>query len=457
MFHPPSTSISSSSANSHVPLRHQPHYLHVNHHHNHNYTISRTDDCEEIEETRQESNDTGMCLDDAIELNSKIGIFHYRILVLCGLAFMSDSLEVNLLAFLSTCAGIEWSLSYAQKASITGVVFCGIILGSALWGVVSDLYGRKVGFILATLVVSIGGFFTSIATSYGVLLFCRAIVGIGIGGTNVPFDLLAELMPAKKRGAFLVAIQYFWAIGSMMVSGLAWLLLDRYGWRILALITVIPVALTAVVSILYLPESPRWLLSVGKIASAEKVLQDAAELNGVYLPPSFQLRPDDSNMRSHASGSPSAPSTNTTHHHKSINYLSIIRDRHIRNIALPLWIVWGAFGFTYYGIILFVSRLYTTSSESGDSCSFNYSSIFFNAFSEIFSVTINLVLLESFGRVRMQTMFYALGGITVFLMGFDLPTVALILVGMIGRTSVFTSSVSLNSAFLIYVFIMTHI
>jgi fucose permease len=184
-----------------------------------------------------------LSLDEAIEELStpSIGFFHYSLLLLCGLAFMADALEVNLLSFLSTCAGNEWSLSNTEKASITGIVFCGMITGSQIWGVVSDVYGRRVGFLLATLLVTIGGLLTAFAKSFSFLLFARAIVGLGIGGTHVPFDLLAEFMPSKERGTFLVSIQYFWAIGSIMVTLFAWLLLDKHGWRILALITIIPV------------------------------------------------------------------------------------------------------------------------------------------------------------------------------------------------------------------------
>lgn len=434
---------SSHAPSSLIPLRHQTHLLHHHshngHHHHHyqhqqhGYALSNVEEQFEEELEGGEENRTTesmrITLDEAIEMNQTLGFFHYRMFLLCGLAFMADALEVNLLAFLATCAGVEWSLSNAQKASITGIVFCGIIVGSAIWGVVSDLYGRKTGFILATLVVSIGGFFSSIAPSYGILLFCQSLVGLGIGGTSVPFDLLAELMPINKRGVFLIYIQYFWAVGSMAVSGLAWLLLDSYGWRTLALITVIPVALTSIVSILYLPESPRWLLSIGKCAQAEKILLDAAHLNGLRLP-DFQLRPDDSSTSNNSHSSSS-----------TINYLSIIKNRHIRNVMIPLWIVWGSFGFTYYGIILFVSRLYTTSSEDSLTCSFDYSSIFLNAMSEVFSVTLSAILVESIGRIKIQTVFYALGAIAVFFMGFRLPTLAMILIGMIGRIAVFTSSV----------------
>ncbi|RYY72833.1 hypothetical protein EON63_20350 [archaeon] len=63
-------------------------------------------------------------LDEILEM-IPLGVFHYRVLLLCGLSFMCDALEVNLLSFLATCAGDEWGLSTTQKASISAVVFMG--------------------------------------------------------------------------------------------------------------------------------------------------------------------------------------------------------------------------------------------------------------------------------------------------------------------------------------------
>jgi MFS family permease len=144
-----------------------------------------------------------LTLDEALSKN-KVGIFQYRLLLMCGFAFMADGLEVNLLTFLSTCAGDEWGLSDQQKASITGVVFAGILIGSLFWGIFADRYGRKLTFLLACGLISVAGFLSGAATNFAMLIFFRAIVGFGIGGANIPFDLLAEFLPTSHRGSFLI-------------------------------------------------------------------------------------------------------------------------------------------------------------------------------------------------------------------------------------------------------------
>lgn len=363
-----------------------------------------------------------LTLDEALE-KTKIGFYQYRLLVLCGLAFMTDSLEVNLLSFLSVCAGKEWDLTSEQEASITGIVFAGIICGSGFWGVLSDRYGRKRAFILATVIITIGGVLTGFAPSFPLLLFFRAIVGFGIGGANVPFDLLAELLPASQRGSFLVYIEFFWTFGSILVAGLAWACLSQNGWRTLALLTVIPVAITSFFSVVYLPESPRWLMEVGRNEDAKKILLETARVNGVTLPP-FQLRNE------------------IPEHHGDIDYFAIVSRKKLRAVTIPLWLVWAGFGCTYYGIILFITRLYDTSSDDdSDTCTFDYSSIFYNSLSEVGAVLLNGLVLESVGRVRMQFYFYLLAGFTVVMMGISMPTGALIAVGIIGRISIMIASV----------------
>lgn len=66
-------------------------------------------------------------------------------------------------------------------------------------------------------------------------------MGFGVGGAYVPFDLLAEFLPPSHRGKFLIYIEFFWTMGSLMVAGLAWALLPTYGWRVLAYVTAVPV------------------------------------------------------------------------------------------------------------------------------------------------------------------------------------------------------------------------
>lgn len=131
-----------------------------------------------------------------------------------------------------------------------------------------------------------------------------------------------------------------------------------------------------------------------------------------------------------------------------MTYLDLLRVKEIRQVSLPLWAVWGLFGFTYYGLILFVGRLYTTTSSGDDdkstgrTCSFDYSSIFINATSEMAGVTVSALAIDRLGRVRTQSYFYLAAAAAVAVMGMGLPASAVLVVSIIGRMSIMAASVS---------------
>jgi MFS family permease len=171
-----------------------------------------------VNRKRVSSQMTEISLDVLME-KMPVSIFHYRLLLMCGLAFCADSMEVSLLAFISVCAGSEWDLSNTEMASITGVVFAGELLGSLFWGPLSDAHGRRFAFVAACLLITMGGALSAFSPSYEILLLTRGIVGFGVGGLTVPYDLLAEFLPSSHRGVVLMQCQYFWTLGSLFVSG----------------------------------------------------------------------------------------------------------------------------------------------------------------------------------------------------------------------------------------------
>lgn len=220
----------------------------------------------------------------------------------------------------------------------------------------------------------------------------------------------------------------------MFVAGLAWATLDQYGWRFLAYMTALPVMLASVVSFFYLPESPRWLMIKGRVAEAEEIVRAAALVNNIVMEP-FRLVPLNADELSI----------------KDASYLDLLRDKEAMRTSIPLWIVWAMFGFTYYGIILFVGRLYSTSDDDDSDdkkCSFDYASIFINSTAEVVGCTMGAIFIDRWGRVRSQTLFYLLAGGAVFLMGFENKATAVLIVGFLARIGALAASVSFFLPFL---------
>lgn len=343
---------------------------------------------------------------DAILESIPISLYHWKLLLLCGSAFMVDSLEVNLLSYISSCAGFEWGLNSSQQASIVAAVFGGELIGSLFWGRFADEFGRRISFLSSCTLISVSSLLSSFVQSLPMLIFLITLTGFGIGGISIPFDLLAEIVPSSHRGNFLVKIQYFWTIGAIFVNSAAWLLISRYGWRVLIVATSIPVILTSLLSTMYLPESPRWLVMKGRTNEAEKFFKQLAASSRLELPP-FTLHSDQIETA------------------ESSSYLEVFCSKKISKISWPLYGIWAVFGFSYYGIILFVSRSYsnteTTSSNNTGSmmCEFDCSPLILNSCAELVGVFISSLCVDSaaFGRVHTQTVYYSIGAVAVLLMG----------------------------------------
>ena len=162
---------------------------------------------------------------------------------------MADALEVTLLSFLASCAGVEFDLSDSQMATITTAVFVGQIVGNFIWGPIADKYGRRFAFLRSATTICVFSWLSGVSPNYASLLVFRAFCGVGIGGSSVPFDLVAEFLPSEARGASLLSMEFLWTFGSLIVIGTAWVFLASDGWRPLVFITATPMTVVVVVAI----------------------------------------------------------------------------------------------------------------------------------------------------------------------------------------------------------------
>jgi hypothetical protein len=165
------------------------------------------------------------------------------------------------------------------------------------------------------------------------------------------------------------------------------------------------------------------LLEKGYARKAEQVIRDAAVVNHIDLP-HFTL-----NSEQHE-------------HLKDASYLELIQTKESRAISFPLWTIWGLFGFTYYGLILYVARLYSTE-DDGSSCRFDYQSIFINASAELFGVAVCASIIDRFGRIKTQAALYVFSAFFVATLGLPMSISSLLVLAFLGRMAIMAASVSL--------------
>lgn len=291
----------------------------------------------------------------------------------------------------------------------------------------ADRFGRRVAYLIACFMISFGGFLSGASPSLPWLLFFRFIVGFGVGGLTVPFDLLAEFIPSTHRGKYLNYIEIFGTVGSLFVSGIAWGFLSTKGWRILAYTAAVPVTISSILSLIYIPESPRWLMLRGRTAEAENIVRHVSTMCNHNIGP---IR-----LKSIANNSPTSEGQGS-----QVRFYELLKSPQALRVIFPLWIVWISFGFAYFGLVLFISLLYTTTSDDSPSCSFDYAPIFINACGEFAGVALGVILIDRAGRRWTQSSLYFLAAIAVFCMGFGLPAAGLVTIAWFARLFAMASS-----------------
>jgi len=245
--------------------------------------------CSEYDSNKnyQENDTNRITIDDAI-LKLGHGRFQRQLILVVGLCLASDALEVTLLAYLSAVLRYEWNLSSLETATITSSVFAGQLLGTLILGPLGDRYGRRPIILVSSVLISTFGCLTAIATNFISLILIRTILGFGIGGFVVPFDILAEFLSSEERGKYLLAVEYFWTFGTVLVSVVANFTIgstnstftSSSSWQTFVIICAMPSFVAAFFAYWWIPESPQWLATQGRSGEALKILRHAASVNG---------------------------------------------------------------------------------------------------------------------------------------------------------------------------------
>ena len=319
---------------------------------------------------------------------------------------MAESVEVNLLAFMSIDAAKEWHLNPIQASSIAASVFAGEIVGCSAFGIFGDRFGRKPAFILSIALIAGFGVASSFSPSVYFLVSMRFLVGVGIGGFSVPYDLLAEICPDKIRGQVLMSIWVWFAIGGILITELAYFVLDSRGWRYLTLLASVPPVLS-LLFLGFLDESPSWLLAKGRAAEAETIMDKIAKTNRSEMKP-FKLEDEEE-------------------HHASMT--DLFKPKYLL-ATVCVWLTSFAQTFCYYGIILFLPRvLHVPKSER-----FPFKELIYSCLGEIGGTIIGVFMVDFLSRGMVCTVSFLVFGLALPLL--VTPNVPLPLVfAMIARAA----------------------
>ena len=199
--------------------------------------------------------------------------FHRRILGLIGIGMFFDGFDVYVAATVLGATLNSGFSTISQNAQFVSVTFLGMMLGSFFTGFLGDRYGRRFTYQANLAIFGLASIASAFAPSMRVLILLRCIMGLGLGAEIVVgFSTLTEFVPPRARGKWLGALS-FAVVSSLPISALvSTLLVPRFGWRIMFILGGLG-ALIVWYLRKSLPESPRWLDSVGKHDQAEALLQ----------------------------------------------------------------------------------------------------------------------------------------------------------------------------------------
>ncbi|HEY4294904.1 MAG TPA: MFS transporter [Paraburkholderia sp.] len=198
--------------------------------------------------------------------------FHRRIMWLIGIGMFFDGFDIYVASTVLGATLHSGFSTLAQNALFVSLTFLGMMLGSLGTGFLGDRYGRRFTYQANLAIFGLASLGAALAPNMSVLIACRFVMGLGLGAENVVgYSTLAEFVPPAKRGK-LQGLMAVFVVTGLPIAGLIGLsLIPWLGWRAMFVVGGIG-ALGVWYARKSLPESPRWLESVGRYDDAEAIM-----------------------------------------------------------------------------------------------------------------------------------------------------------------------------------------
>jgi MFS family permease len=182
------------------------------------------------------------------------------VVALCFLLNFNDGIDVLLVSFTGSEIMKEFGLTNAELGYIFSSGLGGMTAGCFILAPLGDRIGRQKIFLISLLLISLGMLLVNFSAHYGLLLACRAITGLGIGGILPNLATVAAEFSTDKTRDFNVGIvQGGWPLGAILTGFVSAWIVPLYGWRF-AYLTAGLFSLVMLVAVyLVLPESPAFL------------------------------------------------------------------------------------------------------------------------------------------------------------------------------------------------------
>ena len=358
---------------------------------------------------------------DTILSTIGFGKYQLKTYLIMGLLAMSEGAQVMAFTLMVPVLANQWGISDFINSLQASLIFVSFLIGSVLSGQFSDRYGRRRPCIYSSFLMCIFSILSAFSPEIITLIALRICLGLLVGFFGpLGATMITELTPKQSRGKYMALLTASMVIGELYGSLTAYFFLENLSsgdWRILIIFCTIPGAISFILAVLFLRESPRYELVAGHYGESFIIIEKMAEENNSkeYLELSGEDRrklikwAEDMNNESMKSD-------------EAASLKSLFRNE--RKYITPLiWFNWFTSSFVYYGIIVFMPYILEKISSSGDKSEDDLNDIIKILIStaiEIVSVALAATVIEhkSFGRKNSMIIFYALGCFTCIVVYF---------------------------------------
>ncbi|HXP87070.1 MAG TPA: MFS transporter [Bryobacteraceae bacterium] len=274
--------------------------------------------------------------------------WHVRARMIVGAATFFDAFDVLAISVVLPVLAGQWHLSPSRVGLLISTGFAGQLAGAFLFGWAAEKFGRLRAMVYSIAVFACMSLACAFAWNYTSLFVCRTIQGIGIGGeVPVAAAYINEISKARGRGRFFLLYEIVFGMGLTSAGLVGYWAVPRIGWQSMFILGALP-AFLALALRRILPESPRWLVSKGRLAEADRVvgeMEDYAQQRGIRIEPPapFTTRPFTT---------PAAPEPST-------HWPELFSPTYLRR-TLTVWALWFCCYFVSYGLTTWLPTIYRT-------------------------------------------------------------------------------------------------
>lgn len=206
----------------------------------------------------------------------KLGKTHIHFLIIATIAYFFDQMDMGMFSYIAPAVMEDLGYDQSHLAVINSMSFWGMAVGGIFAGWLGEKWGRKNGLLAIVAIFSISQFVNIFVQNIYLFCFFRFLVGFGaVGMLVVAMTYISEMMPSKNRGKYQALTIACGSLGLPLTSGLASLIvpMGAHTWRWMFTIGALGILLIPF-GLKYLRESPRWLVSQGRIKEAEEIVSE---------------------------------------------------------------------------------------------------------------------------------------------------------------------------------------